>query len=39
MRRNKVVGECSVCGGQNGNHYPWCGHGRQHGPITQQGKS
>jgi DnaJ-class molecular chaperone len=21
--------ECTVCGGRNGNHYPWCGHGKQ----------
>jgi hypothetical protein len=24
----KVAGECTVCGGQNGNHAPWCGHSR-----------
>lgn len=18
--------ECTVCGGRDGNHYPWCGH-------------
>jgi hypothetical protein len=24
----RVSGECSVCGGQNGNHAGWCGHGR-----------
>jgi Domain of unknown function (DUF397) len=23
-----VPGECTVCGGQNGNHASWCGHGR-----------
>lgn len=21
-----VPGECTVCGGQGGHHYPWCGH-------------
>ena len=24
----KVPGECTVCGGQNGNHSSWCGHGK-----------
>ena len=24
MRRD----ECTVCGGRNGHHYPWCGHAR-----------
>jgi len=23
-----VPGECTVCGGQNGNHASWCGHAR-----------
>lgn len=26
MNAIKIPGECTVCGGQNGNHYPWCGH-------------
>ena len=30
MSKKKVAGECTVCGGQNGSHYPWCGHGRCH---------
>ncbi len=21
-----LSGECTVCGGRNGYHYPWCGH-------------
>ena len=23
---SKIDGECTICGGQNGNHAPWCGH-------------
>jgi len=22
----RVLGECTVCGGQDGHHWPWCGH-------------
>jgi hypothetical protein len=25
----RVAGECTVCGGQNGNHAGWCGHARR----------
>jgi hypothetical protein len=25
-RALRVLGECTVCGGQNGCHWPWCGH-------------
>jgi hypothetical protein len=24
---SKVAGECRLCGGQNGQHAPWCGKG------------
>jgi hypothetical protein len=25
-RALRIPGECTVCGGQDGCHWPWCGH-------------
>jgi hypothetical protein len=22
----RIDGECTICGGQDGSHHPWCGH-------------
>lgn len=30
----RITGECTICGGQNGQHWPWCGHAARAGAVT-----